>query len=85
MTVDDVISHIASIKNNLYKGNLLNVTTKLIQLKKMLEEYHLQKQVDSIMHDVAVENRKPKHEIKVDLIEAKLNEINTHVSQYRVL
>ncbi len=85
MTIEDVSSLIASIRNALEKGKFLLVTAKLVELKKLLEEFHLQKLVDSLIHDVAEVSRTPKTHQDVTIVEKKLDEIDVHVSQYRQL
>ncbi len=85
MNADDASSLIASIRNSLEKGKHVLVVARLVELRKGLDEAHLRKQIDSIIHDLAVLTQLPKSQQDCTLIEKKLDEIDVHVSQYRSL
>lgn len=85
MSVDDVSSQLASIRNALEKGKFLQVTTKLVELKKLLKEFGKESMVDSLIHNVAEVSTRHKDEQRFDLIEKKLDEIDVVISGYRQL
>ncbi|MEK6849433.1 MAG: hypothetical protein AABY01_02585 [Nanoarchaeota archaeon] len=85
MSVDDVSTQIASIRNSLQKSKFLQVTTKIVALKKMLKEFNKESLANALIHDVAELAKLPKAEQKPELIEKKLTEIDVEISGFRQL